>query len=476
MLESEAKDLSDTDYIACLENQNAYMVSLFYAYQRISDEEKKLHENFDAKIYYGKILQELTRITRSKFAIMVLNYPDSEVCIKISFDKLDADVKDIGSFNWVGDKLPEKIVRADVSKSIPGLDCIIEEYPELRSLIAAKITVNRESRGLICLFRSDTESSYTDIDEKMMQLIVYELENTTERGDLIKSLIKERATLQDEKDEQRKLLSKLDEMQNQLVQSDKMASIGQLAAGVAHEINNPIGYVSSNMSALETYVKQLIDIINTYSDMPESSSTTTKEEVDFDYIKEDIFELLKESNEGISRVRKIVQDLKDFSHVGETEMQPCNINNGVNSTLNIVNNEIKYKAEVVKNLGDLPDVECIASQINQVLMNLLVNAAHAINDRGYISITTQAHKNDWVSISITDTGSGIPEDDIRKIFNPFYTTKEIGKGTGLGLSIAYGIVQKHHGEIQVTSEVGVGTEFTIWLPIKQDEIDQAALN
>ena len=171
--------------------------------------------------------------------------------------------------------------------------------------------------------------------------------------------------------------------------------------------------------------------------------------------------------EGINRVKKIVQDLKDFSHIDETEMQWTDVHDGIDSTLNIVNNEIKYKAKVVKQYGDIPEIECIASQINQVFMNILVNAAHSIESEGTIKIITGYKDTDWVWIKISDSGKGIEKENIKRIFDPFYTSKPVGEGTGLGLSLSYSIIEKHHGHIEVESEVDKGTSFTIWLPVQQ---------
>ena len=249
---------------------------------------------------------------------------------------------------------------------------------------------------------------------------------------------------------------KLSMAQEHLVQSEKLASIGQLAAGVAHEINNPIGYIFSNFGSLESYLGSLFDMLLAY-EREEASVTapaalerlrTLKAEIDLDFLKEDIPLLMRESKEGIVRVRKIVQDLKDFSHVdaGQDWMW-VNLIQGIDSTLNVVNNEVKYKADVVRDYGDMPDVECLPSQINQVVMNLVVNAAHAIgSERGTITIRTGTVGND-VWFEVADNGSGIPKDIVSRIFDPFFTTKPVGKGTGLGLSLAYGIVQKHHGRL-----------------------------
>ncbi len=265
---------------------------------------------------------------------------------------------------------------------------------------------------------------------------------------------------------------KLEEAQNQLLQSEKMAAVGQLAAGVAHEINNPVGYVNSNISTLESYLDELMQMLAAYEAcepaLDESSELTkammlTKETIDLDYLKEDLVNLIKESKEGLDRVKKILQDLKDFSHVDESDWQFSDLHKGLDSTLNVVSNEIKYKAEVVKHYGDIPEIKCLSSQINQVFMNLLVNAAHAIESHGTITITTNI-EGEGISIAIEDTGSGIPEDKLPRIFEPFFTTKPVGSGTGLGLSLSYNIIHKHDGKITVKSEPGKGTKFQVWLP------------
>jgi len=270
---------------------------------------------------------------------------------------------------------------------------------------------------------------------------------------------------------------KLSMAQEQLIQSEKLASIGQLAAGVAHEINNPIGYIFSNFSTLQIYIGALLEVLNAYEKVDNDRTSTEavnalimlRKDVEIDYLKEDIPSLMNESREGITRVRKIVQDLKDFSRTDTAlEWQWANLHQGIDSTLNIVSNEVKYKADIIKNYGELPEVECFPSQINQVVMNLVVNAAHAIEGkRGTISITTMV-VDKHVQIEVKDTGSGIAPENISRIFDPFYTTKPVGQGTGLGLSLAYGIMQKHHGSIHVSSVLGEGTTFFLRIPIKQD--------
>lgn len=276
-------------------------------------------------------------------------------------------------------------------------------------------------------------------------------------------------------EEQRSLIEKLKETQAQLLQSEKMASIGQLAAGVAHEINNPVGFVSSNMKSLQTYVEKLLQVVNQQDELLQRDelSADLKDQAkkltvdaDLSYLRTDVVDLITESLDGLKRVKDIVQSLKDFSHVGESDWQMVDVTKGLESTITIANNELKYKTVIEKHYGELPLIKGLASQLNQVFMNLLVNAAHSIAERGTISIYTEC-KDDWVYIRIKDTGCGIPTENLSRIFEPFFTTKPIGSGTGLGLSLSYGIVQKHNGRIDVQSEIGVGTSFTVCLPVSQ---------
>jgi len=272
------------------------------------------------------------------------------------------------------------------------------------------------------------------------------------------------------------------ELECQLRQSQKMQAIGQLAAGVAHEINNPISFVFSNFGTLQTYVASLLRVLARYeaaepfiadADVARGIADL-REQVDLAFLQEDVLALMAESRDGIERVRKIVQDLKDFSRVdAHQQWQWADLHQGIDSTLNIVNNEVKYKADVVKEYGTIPEVECLPSQINQVIMNIVVNGAQAIEGpRGRITIRTGASGgNVWIEIA--DNGCGIPQAIQSRIFDPFFTTKPIGTGTGLGLSLSYGIIQKHRGRIDMQSEEGVGTTFRIELPIRQPDADES---
>jgi signal transduction histidine kinase len=241
--------------------------------------------------------------------------------------------------------------------------------------------------------------------------------------------------------------------------------------------------VHSNLGTLDGYLHDLMAVIDIYDKVtgaPDFDGTQlravdqVKAERDFDFLKSDIFSLVSESKEGLGRVRKIVQDLKNFSRVGEQEWQEADLHQGLDSTLNIVWNELKYKCKVIKEYGEIPHVYCLISQLNQVFMNLLVNAGHAIETQGNITIRTRCHGEDSVCVEIIDTGKGIAPEHMNRIFEPFFTTKPVGKGTGLGLSLSYGIVQRHHGRIEVESTPGQGSTFRILLPILQPESPPSA--
>ena len=270
-------------------------------------------------------------------------------------------------------------------------------------------------------------------------------------------------------------LAALKRSQAKVLHQEKMASIGQLAAGVAHEINNPIGFINSNLSTLGKYLSRLSGFLAVQSECiaagapPEQVESVHQEQarLKIDYIVKDLEDLIRESLEGAERVRSIVADLKSFSRVDESEYKQADLNECLRSTINIVWNEIKYKATLKKEFGEIPRTRCYPQQMNQVFMNLLVNAAHAIEQQG--SITVRSWEEDgYVCVSVADTGQGIPEANLNRIFEPFFTTKEVGKGTGLGLSITYDIVKKHHGEITVRSEPGKWTEFTVRIPVVEE--------
>jgi len=319
-------------------------------------------------------------------------------------------------------------------------------------------------------------SDYDSFDVETLQLIGNDLWRIVRR-------MRVELLLQQRLRELSEIYLKLADAQGQLLQSEKLSAIGQLAAGVAHEINNPIGFVQSNLGTLADYVADLLAIDRAYTEVEDQLGEAQpqafarvhalKRECDHDFIVGDLKQLLRESGEGLERVARIVQDLKGFSRVGETGWLWADLLAGLETTLNIVRNELKYKAEVVCELVALPPVRCIASQINQVFMNLLLNAGQAIETQGQITLRS-GHDGDFVWIEVQDDGCGIAPDKTDRIFEPFYTSKPVGKGTGLGLSLAWGIVQRHQGTLTVTSALGKGSTFRVRLPIAGPTVESPA--
>ncbi len=309
---------------------------------------------------------------------------------------------------------------------------------------------------------------YRHEDDGGKQLLLALFRHLDEREDYENELQRRHAEL-------RQAYLRLNGAQEKLLQSEKMASIGQLAAGVAHEINNPIGYVHSNLGSLQEYLRSLFTVIEAYERalrapdpkalIPEIDDI--RDRLDIDFISRDLPQLMAESREGIERVTRIVRDLKDFSYSGRDESwKLADLRAGLDSTINIIWNELKYKVTLERRYGELPLVECLPSELNQVYMNMLLNAGHAIAERGTIIVSTGV-EGEEVWIEFQDNGAGISPELRQRIFDPFFTTKPVGSGTGLGLSISYGIVNKHHGRIELDSAVGEGSRFRIVLPIRQ---------
>jgi two-component system NtrC family sensor kinase len=263
-----------------------------------------------------------------------------------------------------------------------------------------------------------------------------------------------------------------------LFQQEKLASLGQLAAGVAHEINNPLAFITSNLGSLQKHMDRLLNFMEIQSKAMDSASNCAEEKrrdilqqlradeksLKIEYVIKDIGKLINESLDGATRVKRIVQELKSFCRADDNELKLGDINTGLESALNIVWNELKYKATVKKEFGQIPLAKCNPGRLSQVFMNILINAVQAIETQGVIIIKSW-HADGNIYVSISDTGCGIPEETLSRIYEPFFTTKEVGKGTGLGLSIAYDIVKAHNGDITVQSERGKGTTFTVKMPV-----------
>lgn len=292
--------------------------------------------------------------------------------------------------------------------------------------------------------------------------------------ELLRDVLREREnliTLNKTTEEQLNIKSQaLEEAQLQLIQSEKMAALGQLVAGVAHEINNPLSFVKSNMNTMKKFFGKITELIDYYDsiEIPENSKAgieEIKENIKYDYINTRLDKLVSSSVVGIERVSTIVNDLKSFSRIDKAAVSLEDINSALDITLDLIMYKYKDNVTIIKEYGEVPLVQCNMSKLNQVFMNVLINALQSIDEKGTVTIATYVHEGKLV-IDISDTGKGMTDDQIKNIFNPFFTTKPVGEGTGLGLSVSIGIVKEHKGNITVRSVVGEGSTFTITLPLE----------
>lgn len=324
--------------------------------------------------------------------------------------------------------------------------------------------------------------SYYSLEQKVVERTA-ELTNTNQK---LQSEIAER---QEAEAKLKQALKELKKTQSQLIQTEKMSSLGQLVAGVAHEINNPVNFIYGNLTHADEYIQNLLELINLYRQGYSNTDPEVEdliEDADLEFLIEDLPQLVSSMKVGANRIREIVLTLRNFSRLDEAEMKPVNIHEGIDSTLLILQNQLKNKPDqpgihIIKQYGNLPPVECYAGQLNQVFMNILSNAIDALHqynkerlgeglnyNPGTITIQTQTIDSDWVAICIKDNGSGMTQVVKEKLFDPFFTTKPVGQGTGLGLSISYQIiVDQHGGSLKCLSEPGQGAEFWIKIPVRQ---------
>ncbi len=284
---------------------------------------------------------------------------------------------------------------------------------------------------------------------------------------------------------EQEMTNRIQEQQSQLLAADKMAAIGKLAAGMAHEINNPIGFVSSNLNSLCRYIDDVKAMFSVYDDFVAACANENlltervamvrgaREEKDIAFIVDDVGELLRDSIEGTERVRKIVADMRAFSHVDGPGADEAVLNDILDRALTVAWNELKHKAEIVREYAELPAVQCDGAKLGQVFLNLLINASQAIEGRGVITLRTGFDdRRVWVEVS--DTGCGIAPENLTKIFDPFFTTKDVGEGTGLGLHLSMGIVQAHGGQIVAESDLGAGATLRVELPLAETTESEVA--
>ncbi|MFW6358253.1 MAG: GAF domain-containing protein [Chroococcales cyanobacterium] len=321
---------------------------------------------------------------------------------------------------------------------------------------------------------------WSDSEVELLQGVVDQLAIAIDQAELFAQTRAAALAAQTQAKQLQQALQELKSTESRLIQSEKMSSLGQMVAGIAHEINNPVNFISGNIDHASNYIQDLLDFIALYqqhfSEPPEEIEEFA-EDIDFEFIVDDLPKLLSSMQMGTERICQIVKSLRSFSRLDEAEMKPVNIHEGIDSTLLILHNRLKTGVEIIKNYGDLPRVECYPGQLNQVFMNIIANAIDALDteeENKQITITTEFHESPTpefrvpsVMIRIQDNGQGMTEDVRTHLFDPFFTTKPVGKGTGMGLSICYQIIEKHNGIIKCVSELGQGAEFIIQIPLSQ---------
>ncbi len=444
-------------------------VKTFGAIQDITGR-KQVEEALLENEYFLRKSQFLAHIGSYKLDLKTGRWENSET-INLIFGIDDDYVKDIQG--WLEIIHPED--RNEIMKYF-GTDLNYTYQNFEKEYRIVRVSDGKE-RWVLCLGDLEYDSEGTPL------LLIGTIQDITER------IIREKENRELEKQlkhrniKLEKALSNLKQMQGSLVQSEKMASLGQLTAGIAHEINNPLAFVSSNVNRLNEYFNDTASLLEKWrslgislhynkqfnEEVEEIEAFTN--EIDLGFILEDFNSKISSISEGTQRIKKIVEGLRGFAHVSNSSLLKASINDAIEDTLTIVWNEVKYKAEVIKNFGNLPLISCDIGEIKQVLVNLIVNAAHSIKEKGIINIST-ASEAAWVYVKISDTGCGIPKGNLRRIFDPFFTTKEVGKGTGLGLWISSSIIEKHGGLLTVDSVEGSGSTFTISLPVEAKHLNK----
>lgn len=387
------------------------------------------------------------RGTPHGFIVYPLTWGQSEVWLALGASKVEAlsVLKNINYafFSVVGIVILLLIITIILasSKIIKPITDLVEAIDELQNL----------DRPIEIPVRSETE----------IGLLTESLNQMSRNVSMARSDLRRKIS------ELEEINGELRETQARLVHSSKMVSLGQLVAGVAHELNNPIGFIYSNMTHLKEYTSKLLQMIDSAPSSPQWDRM--KSEVDLDYIRTDMPKLISSCEDGARRTRDIVIGLRNFSRLEEAMLKEIDFNEAIDNTLQLLTGEIKNRIQIHRDYGKLPLVLCYASQINQVFMNILTNAAQAIEGQGNIWITSRKVNqlgHEMVEVSFQDSGKGMNPEVMEKIFDPFFSTKGVGQGTGLGLSISYGIIQSHGGEIEVKSQPGIGTEFIVRVPLQ----------
>jgi signal transduction histidine kinase len=442
-------------------------------------------------------IRDLFGITRCKFLWCSMsedNSPHFELCHEACESEESNSVSQDETI-WQMQTLEQhlkdlKLLRIDDISTDNQLDSKSQgllTYLGVSSLLIAFLRTRSGQIGVIVCENCNQPRPWDNDEAELLQLVANQLAIAIDQAELFSQTRNAAVVAETQANKLSQTLQELQQTQAQLVQTEKMSSLGELVAGVAHEINNPVNFIYGNLSHASNYFGDLTALVNLYKEHSKNTNPAIKkfiEDIDLEYMLEDLPRLLSSMEMGADRIREIVRTLRNFSRLDEAEMKFVDIHEGIDSTIVILQNRIKASGEnpgieLVKNYAELPKVECYPGQLNQVFMNLIGNAIDALRENYQkqsseeqslnpmtIAVTTQLLEPDWVSICIKDNGTGIPEDVITKIFNPFFTTKPVGDGTGLGLSISYQIIQdKHNGRIKCISTVGQGTEFCIEIPI-----------
>jgi len=361
----------------------------------------------------------------------------------------------------------------------PAFEPVKERLEDLGwgSLIVQPMMYRDLSKGVIIIAEIDPRRYWSANDLELVKSVGGQVAVAIEQASLIEELSKTNQNLVEKNTNLDAKNSELRSMQSQLIHQEKMASLGRLVAGIAHELNNPINFVHGNLPYLKEYVedlKKIVDSVDSVSDEARARLAEVKEEVRYDFLITDLDNIIADLNEGADRIRHIIRDLKSFSRLDEAELKEASIHEGIESTAKILSQYFgRDKTPLIKNFGELPTILCYAGQLNQVWMNLLSNAAQAVHDKedGKVEVTTKVVDGQAV-VSISDNGPGIKPEIQSKIFDPFFTTKPVGQGTGLGLSICHSIVERHGGRIELSTKLNEGTTFTVSLPLKSDPLEQ----
>ncbi|MDQ5846171.1 MAG: response regulator [Acidobacteriota bacterium] len=343
---------------------------------------------------------------------------------------------------------------------------IMFRYPETAVIMVSGIDRPQRVRDALRVGAFDYLIKPCDLD-----VLTLTVERALERRSLQRTARVYKAHLENQNIELANRKTELERLQAQLVQTEKMASLGQLAAGIAHELNNPAGFVYGNMDLLRDYLSELQKLLAVYdqiklSDEAAETIAAVKHRIGYERLIGDLDSIMADCREGSERICDVVKNLRLFSRLDEAEVKQIEIHGGIDSTIRLLSRYFSSgRITVKRDYGDLPLVSCYAGQLSEVWMNLLVNAAQSISGKGEVGIATKL-EGDSVIVQISDTGMGIPADNLSRIFDPFFTTKAVGEGTGLGLSITYGIMERHGGTITATSEPNVGTTFTVKFPVE----------